>query len=266
MSSFKETYTDEVEGLFSRLRPKNLRAKADAVTQEGELVPLVPFSFNGADVFDSTDTMDMLIYVPDEMVSVVKARVVLAFREFFAPATTVASGGGSTSGASSASTSGSGSAHSHEVLRYVNDIPGATTNRNYQGRDSGGSVYQVTLSTEGPGQSVYTYGAEASHTHGMSHTHTTPNHSHALSYGIYKETFPVSHSVELRLYEWSGTAWTLLHTVTGLTDDVEDVDLGSYIDAPGKYRVSLKSAAGQPQGGRLGCDAAGHVVGAIQPR
>lgn len=261
--NFKEIYNEEVESLFGNLRKKPDRQKVDSVTQEGPLAPLVPMSINGADVFDSTDTMDILVYVPVEMLRVVKARLILSFREFFAPATAAASGGGATSGASSASSSGSGdNVHSHVMFDWVDDVPPALTKRHFSDPGTGIRDFAIEASS---GADIVSDLVSVSHTHGIPHTHTTPAHTHGLTYGVFKEAMPASHSVEVRVYEWTGSAWSLLETITGLTLDVEEVDLDNSIDASGKYRISIKSAAGQPNAGRLGCDAAGFVIGAMQP-
>jgi hypothetical protein len=269
MGSYKEVYNREVEGLFGNLkRTKFEEAQtADAARQEGSLGPLVPFSINGSDVFDETDTMDILVYVPDVIMRVVEARVVLAFKEFFAPATTVVSGGGSTSGASSSETSSAAGSHNHLMFDYISDIPNATTARRFQARiNDGGAGTGVTLDQEGGAGDMWTFGSAAAHQHTLIHTHSTPAHAHDLSYGVYKEALPASHSVTLTVFQWDGSAWVLVTTIGGLTGMVEDIDLTDHIVDPGKYRISLQSAGGQPNGGRLGCDAAGYVVGAIQPR
>ena len=103
------------------------------------------------------------------------------------------------------------------------------------------------------------------HTHGISHTHSTPNHTHSLTYGVYKEAYPASHSVSLKVYAWDDdAAWDLVTTISGITEDVSEQDLTAYITGPGIWRLELKSAAAQPNGGRLGCDVSGFVIGALQ--
>lgn len=284
--SIKTTQDEELDRLFGNLtRKPHMRAEQEATPHEGQPATYVPFSFNGADVFDETDTMDVLIYIPDEMVKIVKARAVLSFREFFAPATAASSGGGSTSGSSSASstasggssspTSTGGGAHNHRMFEGLGAVPGITSDHGYRARLSNGSDYDMILKVAtGSALDMYTRDSASDHSHsvtvpdhshGIAHTHSTPAHAHGLTYGVFKEPMPASWSVELRLYSWSGTAWTLVASITsGLTSQIEDVDLSDYILTPGKYRISLKSAAGQPNDGRLGCDIAGHVVGAIQ--
>lgn len=237
---------------------------------------LVPFSFAGADVFDDTDTMDVLIYVPDRMRLITDVRAFLRFREFFASAKTAAasgtltsdSGGGATSGSSSASTSGEEGSHDHGFALV--GTAGAFTSRRYAGRTGAGGSNDLNLSTE-VNDAVWTTVNE-NHSHGMAHTHSTPNHqhttpthTHGLTYGVYKEAYPASHSVTLKVYEWDDDAtWTLVATVSGITEDVSDQDLSAYITGAGVWRLELKSAAAQPNGGRLGCDVGGYVLGAIQ--
>jgi predicted GH43/DUF377 family glycosyl hydrolase len=213
---------------------------------------LVPFSFNGADVFNDADTMDILVFVPDRMYVTVEAKAVLAFREFFAPATAAASGGSSTP------TTESAGSHRHQMFYNFGSSAGGTQ-REWVAADSGGSAKHLFLHTNHT-DPMYTATADGSHGHNV----TIPSHTHGLTYGVFKEAFPATHSVEVRVYEWTGSAWSLLTTITGLTDDVEEVDLTQWLDGPGKYRLSIKSASGQPQGGRLGCDVGGYVLGAIK--
>ena len=238
---------------------------------------LVPFSFSGADVFDDTDTMDVFLAVPDRMYITIEVSARIRFREFFAAAKSASSGGGSTSGASSASSSGASSSstsdatgtHNHYLGIFSSSTPGVYTKRKMVGFDSGGSNWLFNLETESA-IDYYTSNTQGSHahgiahTHGIPHTHTTPDHTHALVYGVFKETYPVSHSVTLKVYELVTGAWTLRTTTSGLTGDFETVDLTQWIDGPGDWRLELKSAGGQPNGGRLGCDVYGFVLGAIQ--
>jgi hypothetical protein len=236
---------------------------------------LVPFSFSGADVFDDTDTMDVLVYIPDRISIVTEARAFLRFRQYFTSAKSATSGGGSTSGSSSASSSGassdstSGEEGSHDHgFAYVGAAGGFTTRR-YAGRDGAGNGNDVDLVTE-QADSIWTtlnenHSHSMLHSHGIAHSHSTPDHAHSLTYGVYKETMPASHSVTLKVYYWDDdAAWDLVTTISGITDDVSDQDLTLYITGAGVWRLELKSAAAQPNGGRLGCDVAGFVLGAIQ--
>jgi len=88
------------------------------------------------------------------------------------------------------------------------------------------------------------------HDHGIAHTHTTPHHDHSipshmhgLTYGVFKEAHPASHSATLRVYELVGSTWTLRATIAGLTADAEDVDLTQWITGAGCWRLDLFSAA-----------------------
>lgn len=241
---------------------------------------LVPFAFSGADVFDDTDTMDVLVYVPDEMYVCTRARAFLRFREFFASAKTAASsgsltsdsGGGSTSGSSSASSSGStsGTDHFHGFGMWNSNTPGAFSSRKYDAVNGSGIQYNLETSSTGALETDST--GLNGHIHGIAHTHSTPNHqhtvpghTHGLTYGVYKEAYPASHSVTLKVYNWDDdAAWDLVATISGITTDTSDQDLTAYITGPGIWRLELKSAAAQPNGGRLGCDVSGFVLGALQ--
>ena len=244
---------------------------------------LVPFSFSGADVFDDTDTMDVFLFVPSRMYILIECRAMIRFREFFASAKSVASassgsltsdsGGGSTSGSggSSTDTTASGN-HSHRIGTVGSDA-GALTMHDTSGisghiRVETGFTGEWNTSPEGlPG-----YG----HTHDVTvparthstpnHAHTVPGHTHALTvtYGVIKETYPTSHSVPVKVYELVGSAWTLRGTTAAIVTDTMDLDLTGYVTGPGAWRLEFKSDAGQPNGGRLGCDVAGYALGAIQ--
>lgn len=228
---------------------------------------LVPFSFSGADVFDSTDTMDVYLFVPDRMYVTIESKALVRFREFFSAAKTAAtsgtltsaSGGGATSGSSSSSSSSNGSASFGLGFDATSGTSGAA---------SAGTAHTHSAGTYGDANAVQTDGG---HSHPIPHTHSTPNHTHdiaghthALTYGVFKETYPGSHSVTLTVYELVDTTWTLRGTVAAMTADLNEVDLTAFITGPGNWRLQLKSDAAQPNGGRLGCDVSGYVLGAIQ--
>lgn len=240
---------------------------------------MVPFSFGGADVFDTTDTMDVFLFVPDRMYVLIESRVLLRFREFFAAAKSAVSsgsltsdsGGGSTSGASSASTSASANlgSHSHLVGSFVSSTPGAFTNRRYATVDGGGMDFNIetndVISFSSGTTSIGVHDHTIAHTHTTpAHAHTVPGHTHTLVYGVQKEAYPASHSVTLKVYELEAGAWVLRGTIPALIADIEDLDLTAFIGGPGNWRLELKSDAAQPNGGRLGADVSGYVLGAIQ--
>lgn len=238
---------------------------------------LVPYSFGGGGILDSGSPMYVFVKIPDRVYVIVEALVTLSFRQFLAPATAAAasgtltsdSGGGSTSGASSASSSAStGVGHVHSFATDGGAGSGGTS-RLYGPTGVGPGFY---LNTTAAG-SIET-GPETSslsHSHGITHTHTTPahqhtvpTHTHGLTYGTFEEAFPASHSVTLKVYERVGSTWTLRGTYAGLTAALEDVDLTAVLTGPGDWRLTVQSEAAQPNGGRLGCDVYGAVTGAIQ--
>lgn len=232
---------------------------------------LVPFSFAGADVFDTVDTMDVFLFVPDRMYVCIESKALIRFRQFFSSAKTAASGGGATSGASSASSSGASSAstsaataHTHPIALQTGATGGKTLRQfaGIQGNFDLPTDFVGTWTTDADGAGGHTHGIP--HTHGIGHDHTVPAHTHGLTYGVFKEAYPGSHSVTLKVYELEAGAWVLRGTVGGLTADLEEVDLTPYIEGPGNWRLELKSDAAQPNGGRLGCDVSGYVLGAIQ--
>lgn len=100
----------------------------------------------------------------------------------------------------------------------------------------------------------------------VDHQHSTPAHGHGLTYGIFREVMPGSIDVTLGIYHKNldGGSWNLLASVSGIDGaevvlDVEDV-LGDEELVAGLWRISLESAAGQPQGGRLAADVAGSAL------
>lgn len=242
---------------------------------------LVPFTFSGADVFDSADTMDVFFSVASRIAILVEVLAFVHFREFFAPATSASSGGGSTSGSSSSSSTSSGGSstptsssqgsHQHLMASRQGAAAGGAS-QHFKALIGTATLTDIYINQATPlgslwtnfdGTHTHTVDVPA-HTHGIAHDHTTPDHEHALAYGVFKEPMPASHDVAMGVYRRSGSSWTLLATVSGLTADDEEVNLTQWVDGPGQYRLSLTSAGGQPNGGRLGCDVYGHVLGAIQ--
>jgi hypothetical protein len=104
------------------------------------------------------------------------------------------------------------------------------------------------------------------HTHTTpNHQHTVPGHVHSLTPASTKEAYPASHSVTLKLYNWDDdAAWDLVGTISGITEDVTDLDILPYITGAGQWEIRLQSAGGQPNGGRLGAHLSGFLVGYIQ--
>lgn len=205
-----------------------------------------PLIFASPGVFDDGSPMYCYVKVPADVSSILSVKVTLAFRQFFAQATTTTTGGGSTSGASSSSTS------SEKTLSVGLDAV-------WDLHDHGGSV---------PSDSGFFLPSSIitsidPHQHSNPHTHSTPSHSHGLSYGTYEESYPASHSVTLKTYKRVGGAWTLQHTDSGITSDLADIDLTGVITGPGDWRFQVQSAAGQPNGGRLGCDLYGSILAVI---
>jgi hypothetical protein len=268
VSSYKEVYNEQVRGLFGKLENKRFKnvSSGKAPQETGLPATLVPFGFNISGTFDENDFLSGLVFIPDVVIKVIQAKVVLSFREFFAPATTVSSGGGSTSGSggSSSPTSGSGdNIHSHVWAEYLDDTPSASTERDY----GLGGTPSVHVTIKGPSSNLTTDVKSVTHTHTVtiaSHTHSTPAHSHDLAYGVFKETMPGSLDVVLRVRLWDGASFNQVGLETGIDDEVTELDLSDYITVPGIYRIDIDSASGQPNDGRLGVDAAGYVVGAIQ--
>lgn len=233
---------------------------------------LVLLSLSANGYLDSGSPMRAYVSIPSSVTVVREAIINLAFRQFMAPAqdaasggtttsntdgaATTPSGGGSTSGASSASSSNNGSASFGLGTNPTSGTSGAA---------SAGTAHTHSAGTYADTSAVQTDGGHSHpipHTHTTpSHTHTTPDHSHAiaahghaLTYGTFEETYPTSHSVSLILYKRIDDAWSLIHTTSGLTADLQAVDWTAYLTGPGDWRIEAISAAAQPNGGRLGLD------------
>jgi hypothetical protein len=223
--------------------------------------------------FDTTTASVTGIYISDRIFRTIECRLAIDFDQYPMPVSAAASsgsltsdsGGGATSGSSSASSAANGGGHAHTWGQYVSDSPGAYTKRLY--RDGPGINFNLEVAS----QSVLLSYDAADHTHGIPHTHSTPNHqhtvpghTHSLTAAATKEAYPASHSVTLTVFELVDTTWTLRATISGLTEDAPDLDLTSYIVGPGRWRIVLQSAAAQPNGGRLGAHLSGFLCGAIQ--
>jgi hypothetical protein len=218
-------------------------------------IEIIVYSLSANGVLDDGSPMYAYVKVPSVITSVTECIVSLAFRQFMAPATAAASGGGSTSGSSSSSTSDNESSHQH-VWGTGGAGTGFTT-KVYT--DGGGTDFQLPTNSS----SQLTTDGGAAHGHGMAHTHSTPNHTHALTYGTYEETYPASHSVKVKTYERVGSSWTLRNTSSAITTDLADLNLTSIITGPGDWQLRIQSDAGQPNAGRLGCDLYGAITARI---
>jgi len=193
---------------------------------------------------------------------------------------TTTSGGGSTSGSSSASSTAGDISHVHPSMLWQSNTPaGGTAIRKYDPVSSGGTF--VNLDTSAANDMFTGLETAPGHTHGIPHTHTTPSHAHAtpdhahatpdhghtvpghthaLDYGTFEEAYPVSHSVFMNVYKLINGTWTIMHTFTGMTDDLVNLNLTGIIDGPGDWRMAIASDVGQPNGGRLSADIYGSIL------
>ncbi|HET7070152.1 MAG TPA: hypothetical protein VFI40_04965 [Nocardioides sp.] len=201
---------------------------------------IVPLLFGGPGFFDTDSPMSVYCKVPDVITAVDEAIISLAFREFLATARDAASGGGATSGTK------------HLGLTLGTD---STDSFGDTGPASAGTAHVHPTNGYVTGLGVESFVTDIS-----DHDHTTPNHTHGLTYGTYEEAFPASHSVTLTVYKRIAGAWVSQHTTTGITDDLADVDLTTVITGPGDWKITLQSEAAQPNGGRLGCDLFGSIT------
>lgn len=238
----------------------------------------VPHPFGGPTLFDSDEPGELFFVLGERVKAIAELIVWIRFREFWAPAKAAASGGGATSGSQSTPSGGGSTSgahddtHSHIWARHLNNGGIAGTARTYEPGFNAGGVSQVELETNTGSDNLRTSTVGTLHTHSTpahthpSHDHTVPGHGHDLDYGIFREALPGSIDVNLGIYrrELEGGSWDLLASVSGIEEaevafDFEDVIEDEELVA-GLWRVTLQSAAGQPQGGRLAADVAGTAL------
>lgn len=252
-----------------------------SVVRTGTPTRMSPLVFSANGVLDDTSPMYAYIKVPENVLSTKSALISIAFRQFMATARDASSGGGSTSGsggsstptsgASSATSSGSDTTHSHKMFAWQNDAPGAKTSREFAPGGAGGLVTlpTSTASDLSTGTPDFNHTHTIPHTHDVTignHTHTTPAHTHSLTYGTFEEAYPASHSVTMTLYKRIAGVWTIVpnyYDTIGITADQFDIDLTAFITGPGDWRISLKSLGGQPNNGRLSADLYGSIIAII---
>jgi len=220
-------------------------------------------------VFDSNQTFESFFIASERIYLTVQFALWLRFREFWAPATAASSSGTLTSASSGTLTSASGGSSS----------PTSDASLIYTTHD--GDHYHVetgtnTVSSGGHQHTAGTNGTSHSHTvtiAGHDHTvaghdHTVAGHVHGLDFGIFREAMPASINVDLKLWRkpFVGGAWALVTSISGLDQVEVYLDLTSwFVDDPsGLWLLTLKSAAGQPNGGRLAVDVVRDAYGAIQ--
>ncbi len=138
----------------------------------------------------------------------------------------------------------------------------------YTDTGSGTHAHSVTIGDHSHSVSVPSHShSTPDHSH-PAHAHDVPNHTHGLTYGIFKEPMPSSINVNAGLWRkpFTGGAWQLVTSISGLTQEEQYVDVTSeFVDDPsGLWRLTFQSAAGQPQGGRLTVDVVHDAWGAIQ--
>ena len=248
-----------------KVRSRDFSGNVSAYSSSVDVTPyrVDPLIFSAPGVFDDGSPMYCYVKVPSDVTSILNVSLTLAFREFFAQATAASSGGASTSGSSSSSSSGASSGHTHNfaVDGGAGTVTGAT--RLFATLSSTGPTsFDAHVADSGTGQVWKTGSETSSHTHGMAHTHSTPAHTHGLTYGTYEESYPASHSVTVKTTNAS-VAWTLQDTQAGITADLADLDLTGVITGPGDWRIQVQSATGQPNSGRLGCDLYGSILAII---
>lgn len=159
------------------------------------------------------------------------------------------SGGGSTSGAggSSTPTSSTQAAHNHKFAHFQGPASAPGVWSGYQARDAdGGGTFGFTVGLN-PGEDMWTYEANGSHSHSVSigsHSHSTPNHVHQQTYDIYEHASwpgPVS------VYLDGQNIDSVLHGPWQPSDANRtfDADLGEFLAGiPGWHTLRFEAASG----------------------
>jgi hypothetical protein len=164
------------------------------------------------------------IYLPATVRVIQIAKLRFRLQKFRAYETGAASGGGDTSGPSSELTTGSSEGlwfsspgftsgfsvtsidgdHSHNTnidgyhvhTLYAHnhtDSVGGGTSYNKDGIDTAGEHDHTTNTGGGHTHAL----VDVDHSHGMSHTHTIPDHVHDLNFGIYEGTTPANVTIKI---------------------------------------------------------------------
>jgi hypothetical protein len=246
-----------------------------------------PIAIADSVYFDSVTPAITGLYIPGHIDHGDECRLAIDFDQYPMPVSAAASGGGTTatsaSGGASTTPSGGGSttgggSHYHPLFIRTGD-PGGFALNGYS--DGSGSSNVVDLFSEQ--STLWSHAESSAHTHASpNHAHATPNHTHdttlaghthdttlaghthALTATATKEAYPASHSVNLTVYLLVTGSWVQQgSTITGITTDAPDIDLTALITGPGRWRIVLQSAAGQPNGGRIGAHLSGYFVGVI---
>jgi len=137
---------------------------------------------------------------------------------------TTASGGGGTSGSSSTTTTFAGGAHRHIMFDPTGYSAGTLPKREFYAKKYDQSNTRVNIESESSA-TIYTHGQDQDHTHGMEHTHTVPNHTHDLEFGIYEDTTATGVTVTI-----NGTSRTVALGGPFSTDQ-NDLDISAYLVA-----------------------------------
>lgn len=137
------------------------------------------------------------------------------------------SGGADTSGPSSAGSSGAGS-HSHTISgttaagsSHLHNVFGSTDSQSTDPHSHGISINSASENTHTHGDGSLGSDNEAAHTHGIPHTHTTPNHTHP----VHDHTVP-GHGHALTLGITEGT------TSAGIRVKIDGVDRSAVLGGP----------------------------------
>lgn len=143
--------------------------------------------FYSHEAIDSTHPVKVPVSITDATLDLTRALVRMSTRPMRSTVTGAAAGGGATSSA--------GGDHRHRMFVENGTPPPSGSQRRFLVRIWNGISFnqgQVILnSNEGAGVDLYTYDASGDH------THTVPDHTHALQYGVFDDT---QHPQGIRLF------------------------------------------------------------------
>lgn len=249
-----------------------LKNKAGNVTILDEDGIIQTDTLQEADNVDATHPLKLKFYIDDAVIRVERIKLAFSLEPFRAYSTGAASGGGATSGSSSTNTTESGGDTGFDVdtsspywlTNYISGVisseshshtattgTSGTHNHTFWDTDTwaDGSVKSASDTTDSDGSHSHSVTVNSdshthsikdhrhlialpAHSHGMNHTHTLPNHTHDIVYGIYEGTSARGVSIKVD---------GVLRDTTGYTTDQSNIDLTQWITTDGWHTIELTS-------------------------
>ena len=186
---------------------------------------LQSYSFSIADNVDSTHTLKVKFYIPNNVLSVRSINLAFSLEKFRAYEKSIIGG------SSSKSTSDGGGTHRHRMFAFSNVPPTNTPTEQYficSSQDASLSEVYTAIATDSL-YDLHTYDASSQHSHGMQHTH-----SNSLEYGIFESTYPSNIKIII-----DGT----LRDGSNYNSDQQNIELSQWINSSGWHTIELQSDA-----------------------